>query len=85
MLLIFILVDALDDTQTPGNANGQAFSTKDRDNDKSSSNCADKSGWWFNNCDYSDLNKPYNGGTGQMYWYKFATDISKSLIMIRRT
>ncbi|XP_071139107.1 ficolin-2-like [Mytilus edulis] len=78
--------DALD-TSGDGNANGQAFSTKDRDNDKSSGSCAEgnKSAWWFNNCDYSDLNRPYNGPTSHMYWVHFGSAISKSLIMIRRT
>ncbi|CAC5423691.1 unnamed protein product [Mytilus coruscus] len=75
--------DALD-ASSAGNANGQAFSTKDRDNDRSSGTCAvdERSGWWFNSCEYSNLNKPY---TGYMYWANWASDISKSLIMIRRT
>ncbi|VDI17172.1 Hypothetical predicted protein [Mytilus galloprovincialis] len=57
--------DALDaPVGSGGNANGQAFSTKDRDNDgDGSNNCAvvDKSVLWFNNCEYADLNKPYSG------------------------
>ncbi|CAG2237730.1 unnamed protein product [Mytilus edulis] len=72
----------------PGKANAQAFTTRDRDNDKSrSSNCAfgGNSGWWYNACEDSDLNKIYNGPTGDMYWDGFGTDISKSLMMIRRT
>ncbi|XP_059175161.1 angiopoietin-4-like [Physella acuta] len=38
--------------------NGMAFSTLDRDNDKSSSNCADsyKSGWWYTSCHYVNVN-----------------------------
>jgi len=43
---------------------GSAFSTKDRDNDKNSGNCASscKGAWWFNNCLYSDLNGVYLHG-----------------------
>lgn len=86
LLLISILDDALD-APSDGNANGQAFSTKDRDNDKNGANCAasDKSAWWYNNCEYSDLNRPYNGAAGRMYWRGFSSDISKSIMMIRRT
>ena len=45
---------------------GAKFSTPDRDNDKSSTNCAaaQKSGWWFNDCTNVNLNgewKPKNG------------------------
>ena len=39
--------------------NGMKFSTPDNDNDKSSGNCAAsyKSGWWYNNCYYININK----------------------------
>ncbi|XP_059175168.1 angiopoietin-related protein 7-like isoform X2 [Physella acuta] len=38
--------------------NGKVFSTLDRDNDKSSSNCADnfKGGWWYDSCYQVNLN-----------------------------
>ncbi|KAJ8033993.1 Fibrinogen-like protein A [Holothuria leucospilota] len=60
--------------------NGQAFTTRDRDNDLYSVNCATYSywycdgtyypvngAWWYNNCGYTSLNSPYNSGS--FYWY----------------
>ena len=44
---------------------GCAFSTKDRDNDNSSGNCADhygKGGWWFNGWVFANLNGLYYHG-----------------------
>ena len=43
------------------NHNGMKFSTRDNDNDNSSTNCAqDHNGaWWFNACQQSHLNAPY--------------------------
>ena len=45
-----------------GNLVGMPFSTPDRDNDKSSGNCAEdySAGWWYNQCTCSILNSPYN-------------------------
>ena len=70
---------------------GMAFSTKDRDDDKWSRNCAarDKGGWWYNSCHYSNLNGLYlNGKTGTqgMTWYHWKNayySVKRSEIKIR--
>ncbi|KAI8511532.1 cell surface pattern recognition receptor signaling pathway [Branchiostoma belcheri] len=54
-----------------------AFSTKDRDNDRSAANCAEdaKGAWWFNDCHTSNLNGAYHGGPSQsVNWYSFSGD-----------
>ena len=60
--------------------NGMAFSTHDRDNDLSRSNCAQdwKGGWWYNDCIWSQLNGMYHHATTPreyeaVYWYTFTT------------
>jgi ficolin len=59
------------------NQNGMAFSTKDRNNDKSSSNCATLyyGAWWYNTCHTSNLNGLWgskNYGEG-LSWYTTTT------------
>ena len=62
--------DSLDD------ANGQRFSTKDRDNDISFDHCAIafKGGWWYEACHEANLNGLYHSGNHSSYadginWY----------------
>uniref|UniRef100_A0A6I8P3D6 Fibrinogen C-terminal domain-containing protein n=1 Tax=Ornithorhynchus anatinus TaxID=9258 RepID=A0A6I8P3D6_ORNAN len=45
--------------------NDKPFTTRDRDNDDSTSNCAvtHKGGWWFANCHDSNLNGQYLSGS----------------------
>ncbi len=56
-----------------GNAlqNGMKFSTSDKDNDKSTNNCASDvlggGGFWLNCCCYFSLNDPY--GSSYFYWH----------------
>ena len=63
--------------------NNMAFSTKDRDNDRlSSTNCAAyySGAWWYNSCQYSNLNGKYLGnspGSGDgVMWYDFRVTLS---------
>ena len=56
---------------------GQRFSTRDKDQDSSSSNCANnkhvKAGWWYKDCWRSNLNGRYligeNTDQGGLAWY----------------
>ena len=54
-------LDSMGGGAIPANeaANGMKFSTMDRDNDLSGSDCAtlDQSGWWFNDCSGSNVNR----------------------------
>ena len=48
---------------------GMAFTTKDRDNDKWSGNCAVKykGAWWYRYCQQSNLNGLYHHGQHSSY------------------
>ncbi|XP_071139105.1 ficolin-2-like [Mytilus edulis] len=78
--------DSIGNSGSTLKADGQPFTTKDRDNDSSDRNCAveRKSAWWFNHCYASDFNAAYNGNNGRMYWGSWRGDITKSILMIRR-
>ncbi|XP_038053943.1 ficolin-2-like [Patiria miniata] len=63
---------------------GRPFTTKDRDNDQSSNNCAQSfpGAWWFNNCYHSHLNGQYYvnlGGRNGVNWNTLRAHISDSL------
>ena len=67
--------ETAEDSLTGGhNHSNMAFSTKDRDNDRYSGNCAveNTGAWWYNICQYSNLNGQYLGekydGNG-LRWY----------------
>ena len=56
------------------NHKSSSFSTKDRDNDQNSGNCAayNKGAWWYKSCHYSNLNGLYRSGRDSSYgvnWY----------------
>ena len=60
--------------------NGMQFSTKDRDNDRWSSNCAvsRQGAWWYNSCTSANLNGKYLRGANDcrgVRWRTFNTAI----------
>ncbi|TEA29664.1 hypothetical protein DBR06_SOUSAS510258 [Sousa chinensis] len=63
----FVGGSAAGDSLTPHK--DQFFSTKDQDNDKSSSNCAVQfqGAWWYDSCHSSNLNGRYLGGPHTSY------------------
>lgn len=70
---------------------GMAFTTKDRDNDKNSGNCAshEKGAWWYNNCHWSNLNGLYlhgkidDRGMSWYYWKNTHYSVKRSEMKIR--
>ncbi|XP_070173633.1 ficolin-1-B-like [Littorina saxatilis] len=81
------------DNFTGGNAGdslsyhrGQQFSTKDRDHDPSSRNCAQVThgAWWYSNCHLSNLNGDYKTSSSApnldgLRWYTFGRRSSYSM------
>ncbi|XP_068728947.1 ryncolin-1-like [Montipora capricornis] len=69
----------------------QAFSTKDRDNDNTSGNCASsyKGAWWYKNCHNSNLNGLYLNGKSDpkgMDWFRWKNNhysVKRSEMKIR--
>ncbi|RUS73925.1 hypothetical protein EGW08_018315 [Elysia chlorotica] len=54
--------------------NGYSFSTFDKDNDKSSGNCAveNTGAWWYNVCHYSNLNGKWGAADDRgLAWWQF--------------
>lgn len=69
-------------------SNGQQFSTKDKDNDRSSSKCAQgwKGAWWYKSCSSSNLNGLYRKGSyasNTATWYHFKTWYSLKFIEMK--
>ena len=67
---------------SPHDNNGMPFSTKDRDNDQLSGNCAISrhGAWWYKGCTHSNLNGLYRSGligANGIQWHHFLNnDIS---------
>ncbi|XP_062580840.1 ficolin-2-like [Saccostrea cucullata] len=87
------LGDSMLDTGYPNNydLSGMSFTTPDRDNDRSPSNCAAHStrrgGWWFNYCHFAFLNGQWSPGDWYKPWYptlENGTSVKGTTIMIRR-
>lgn len=74
--------------------NGMAFSTKDKDNDLATDNCAKahSGAWWFNSCLYSNLNGEYfytknpRGDWNGIHWYHWkgkTYSLKRAVMMVR--
>ena len=72
-------------------SNGRMFTTKDRDNDEASTNCAVSShgAWWYGDCHQANLNGDYgntNAGVGLNWdtWKGLEHSMASTAIMVRK-
>jgi len=87
--LYFFLSGTAEDSL--GYHRGQAFTTRDRDNDKlKRKNCADnsKGGWWYKDCHHANLNglyEPSKQNARAMIWmdWKMRVAVKRSEMKIR--
>lgn len=73
--------DSLINVSMNGRSADKKFSTFDSDNGGASRNCAVDihSGWWYSDCEFSDLNKK------NMNWvYDMGYTIKESMMMVSR-
>lgn len=73
--------------------NGQAFTTKDRDNDEQTGNCGiqREGAWWYKSCAHSNLNGVYmegeKGNAKGIQWNKWKSNdysMKSSSMKLRR-
>ena len=71
--------------------NGQMFTTKDQDNDASSTNCAENhhGAWWYGDCLQSNLNGLYGStveGEGLVWnsWKGPTQSLASTAIMVKQ-
>lgn len=62
--------------------NGNVFSTKDKDSDRSGGNCLNRCGpWWLKACCNSALNRSFSKG---LHWAHFSGHKAKASVMMIR-
>lgn len=69
---------------------GMKFTTNDRDNDVTSSNCAVSynGAWWYKSCHFSNLNGLYGidsvSGIIWFHWRSFSHSLIRAQMMVRK-